>query len=241
MRPVLLVSDLHLSPKRPEIAEVFFQFLRTEAREAAALYILGDLFEYWIGDDSLVDPFNRRVADAIAATVAAGTPVYIMHGNRDFLIGRRLAAHTGMTLLPDPTLAELAGVPTLLMHGDTLCTDDHEYQRLRAKVRRPLWQWLILAHPLRIREWRAQRARRRSEARIRERPAEVLDVNTGAVEAAFRAHGYPRMIHGHTHRPARHQHDVDGHHCERWVLADWYQRGSYLRCDAGGVESVPLG
>lgn len=241
MRPDLLVSDLHLSPTRPDIAEVFFRFLEAEAREAAALYILGDLFEYWIGDDSLVEPFNRRVADAIAATVAAGTPVYLMHGNRDFLIGKRLAAHTGMTLLPDPTLAEIGGVSTLLMHGDTLCTDDHEYQRLRAKVRSPLWQRLVLALPRGVREWRAQRGRLRSERRKRARPAEIMDVNTGAVEEAFRAHGYPRMIHGHTHRPARHLHAVDGHQCERWVLADWYRHGSYLRCDAGGARSVSLG
>jgi len=241
MRPDLLVSDLHLSPTRPAMAEVFFGFLATEAREAAALYILGDLFEYWIGDDSLVEPFNRRVADALAATVAAGTPVYLMHGNRDFLIGKRLAAYTGMTLLPDPTLAEVGGVPTLLMHGDTLCTDDHEYQRLRAKVRSPLWQRLVLALPRSVREWRAQRGRLRSERRKRARPAEIMDVNAGAVEEAFRAHGYPRMIHGHTHRPARHLHEVDGHRCERWVLADWYQHGSYLRCDAAGAKSVSLG
>jgi len=240
MRSILLVSDLHLSATRPEIADSFFRFLKSEALEASALYILGDLFEYWIGDDSLVDPFNKKIADAIAATVAAGTPVYIMHGNRDFLIGRRLAAHTGMTLLPDPTLTELAGVPTLLLHGDTLCTDDHEYQRLRAKMRSPAWQRITLAMPRAIREWRAQRARRLSEARKREKPAQIMDVNTGAVEAAYRAYGYPRMIHGHTHRPAHHFHDVDGHRCERWVLADWYQRGSYLRCNADGLESVPL-
>lgn len=240
MRPVLLVSDLHLSPARPAIAEVFFRFLANEARDAAALYILGDLFEYWLGDDSVADPFNRRVADAIAATVAAGTPVYIMHGNRDFLIGKRLAAYTGMTLLPDPTLTELAGVPTLLMHGDTLCTDDHEYQRVRARLRHPLWIWTALAMPLAVREWRAQRGRRLSEKRKRERPVEIMDVNSGAIEAAFRAHGYARMIHGHTHRPAHHLHEVDGHRCERWVLADWYQQGSYLRCDAEGVRSVTL-
>jgi UDP-2,3-diacylglucosamine hydrolase len=241
MRPALLVSDLHLSPTRPAVAEAFFRFLSGEARQAAAVYILGDLFEYWIGDDSLVEPFNRRIADAIAATVAAGTPVYLMHGNRDFLIGKRLASYTGMTLLPDPTLTELAGTPTLLMHGDTLCTDDHEYQRLRAKVRHPLWQRIVLALPRGVRSWRAQHGRRQSEARKRERPAAVMDVNAGAVEAAFRTHGYPRMIHGHTHRPARHLHDVDGRRCERWVLADWYERGSYLRCGVDGVRSVPLG
>jgi len=241
MRPILLVSDLHLSPTRPEVANVFYRFLTTDAREAAALYILGDLFEYWIGDDSLVEPFNRQVADAIAATVAAGTTVYIMHGNRDFMIGKRLAAYTGMTLLPDPTLADIAGTPTLLMHGDTLCTDDLEYQRLRAKLRSRLWQWTALAMPRAVREWRAKRGRRLSEQRKQERPAAIMDVNAGAVEEAFRTHGYPRMIHGHTHRPAHHVHDVDGHKCERWVLADWYRRGSYLRCDAHGVESVPLG
>jgi len=240
MRPVLLVSDLHLSPERPGIAEVFFRFLANEVRDAAALYVLGDLFEYWLGDDSVVDPFNKRVADAIAATVAAGTPVYIMHGNRDFLIGKRLAARTGMTLLPDPTLADIAGVPTLLLHGDTLCTDDKEYQRVRARLRHPLWIWSALAMPLALREWRARRGRRLSEKRKQARPAEIMDVNVGAVETAFRAHGYPRMIHGHTHRPAHHVHDIDGRRCERWVLADWYQRGSYLRCDAEGVRSVAL-
>jgi UDP-2,3-diacylglucosamine hydrolase len=240
MRPVLLISDLHLSPARPEIAETFFRFMANEARKASAVYILGDLFEYWLGDDSVVDPFNKRVADAIAEAVAAGTPVYLMHGNRDFLIGKRLAAYTGMTLMPDPTLADLAGVRTLLLHGDTLCTDDHEYQRVRARLRHPLWKWTALAMPLAVREWRAQRGRRLSERRKQERPREIMDVNTGAVEDTLRAHGYPRMIHGHTHRPARHVHEVDGHRCERWVLADWYERGSYLRCDEQGVQSIPL-
>jgi len=240
MRPVLLVSDLHLSPERPEITERFFGFLAHEAGEAEALYILGDLFEYWIGDDALVDPFNRGVADSIARTVAAGTPVYLMHGNRDFLMGERLCGETGMTLLADPTLAELAGVRTLLMHGDTLCTDDVEYQRFRARVRNPAWQRLILALPLRFREWLARRARGKSKAHQETRPVEIMDVNADAVAEAFRAHGYPRLIHGHTHRPARHIHDVDGHRCERWVLADWYRRGSYLRCDAEGVRSITL-
>jgi UDP-2,3-diacylglucosamine hydrolase len=241
MRPVLLVSDLHLSPTRPAVVDEFFRFLRTKAREAAALYILGDLFEYWIGDDSLVEPFNRKVADAIAATVAAGTPVYIMHGNRDFLIGKRLAAHTGKKLLPDPTRVDLAGGSTLLLHGDTLCTDDHEYQRVRARLRSRLWIWPALAMPRAVRKWRAQRGRRLSEKRKQARPAAIMDVNIDAVEKTFRAFGYPRMIHGHTHRPAHHVHKVDGHQCDRWVLADWYQCGSYLRCDAHSVENVPLG
>jgi UDP-2,3-diacylglucosamine hydrolase len=240
MGPVLLVSDLHLSPDRPEITERFFAFLTHEARAAGALYILGDLFEYWIGDDALTDPFNRRVADAIAQTVAAGTPVFLMHGNRDFLMGERLCAATGMTLLADPTLADLVGVRTLLMHGDTLCTDDIEYQRFRARIRNPFWQWFILRLPLRFREWLARRARGKSKAHKETRSVDIMDVNAGAVAEAFRAHGYPRLIHGHTHRPARHVHDVDGHRCERWVLADWYRRGSYLRCDAAGVSSVSL-
>ena len=240
MKPTLFVSDLHLSPARPQIAELFYRFLENEAREAAALYILGDLFDMWVGDDD-PHPLNNSVMDALTRLSRSGVRLFVMHGNRDFLFGSRGAERVGAQILPDPTLLDLNGTPTLLMHGDTLCTDDFEYQQQRARYRRP---WVLrgfLALPRALRVEIAQHFRRKSERTKRVTAPRIMDVNTGAVEAALRAHGYPRLIHGHTHRPARHLHLVDARRCERWVLADWYERGSYLRCDPQGLASVMLG
>jgi UDP-2,3-diacylglucosamine hydrolase len=163
-----------------------------------------------------------------------------MHGNRDFLFSSAAADRAGVTLIPDPVERELFGVKTLLMHGDTLCTDDVRYQRYRSWVRRPALVHAFLALPRRVREAIGGGLKRVSAAEKRVKSREIMDVNERAVEAALRAHGYPRLIHGHTHRPARHVHRVDGHACERWVLADWYERASYLRCDAAGCAAVPL-
>ena len=232
----LFISDLHLCPTRPRITELFERFLRDTAPQAEALYILGDLFEYWAGDDDLGDPFNARITQALRQTSQRDVRLYVMHGNRDFLLGDLFMADCGAALLPDPTLIDLHGTPTLLMHGDTLCTDDHDYLAFRAMVREPHWQANFLAQPLTARKAQIEALRRRSETEKSLKAADIMDANQQAISTALRAHRYPRLIHGHTHRPARHEHHVDGMLCQRWVLPDWYETGGYLRCDAEGCE-----
>jgi len=219
--PTLLISDLHLSASRPATTRALLALLAGPARGAAALYILGDLFDYWIGDEDIEDPSIRPVVDALAAVTAAGTQVSFMHGNRDFLLGPRFAAASGIHLLADPLLLELDGVPTLLMHGDTLCVEDAAYNRFRATVRDPAWQRAFLDRPLSARREEAQRLRAISEHEKKGKSAEIMDVTPSEVFRVLRAFGYPRLVHGHTHRPARHLHPVDGRCCERWVLPDW--------------------
>ncbi len=205
-----------------------------------SLYILGDLFEYWAGDDDLGDSFNASVVTALAECSRSGPALYVMHGNRDFLLGDDFAKACNARLIEEPHLVELYGKPTLLMHGDTLCTDDRDYQRFRAQVRAQEWQRDFLSQPLTRRKGQIETLRRVSESEKERKAPEIMDVNNGAVEALFRKHDYPRLIHGHTHRPARHEHQVNGRICERWVLADWYLTGSYLRCDASGCAPVQL-
>jgi UDP-2,3-diacylglucosamine hydrolase len=237
---VFFISDLHLCDARPDINRVFFDFLRGPAREAESLYILGDLFEYWAGDDDLGDPFNRSVAAALTEFSRTGIPLKLMHGNRDFLLDGKFATTCGGSLLDDPHTLDLFGTRTVLMHGDTLCTDDVDYQKFRAQVRNPVWQKGFLALPLEARKKQIEAVRLTSESEKTRKAPEIMDVNQGAVEAALREHVYPRLIHGHTHRPARHVHRVDGRNCERWVLSDWYRSGSYLRCDENGCSPVQL-
>ena len=239
-KPVLFVSDLHLAAVRPQIYDTFLRFLRNEARQAAALYILGDLVEYWVGDEDAEEDFNRGVVAALAELSQSGVPVFLMHGNRDFLIGRKAAKKAGLQLLADPTLIELFGQRTLLMHGDTLCIDDLAYMKARARWRRPLILRGFLALPLALRRHIGAKLRATSERTKRDTASELMDVSDAEVERVLRANAYPRLIHGHTHRPARHEHSLDGYKCERWVLGDWYKRGSYLRCDAEGCRSVEL-
>jgi UDP-2,3-diacylglucosamine hydrolase len=236
----VFISDLHLAPERPRIVEQFFRFLSGPATGAQALYVLGDLFEYWVGDDDLDDPLNRSVAQGFAALVANGTAVHFMHGNRDLLVGGQFAERSRAHLLTDPTLIELYGKPTLLMHGDTLCTDDLEYQKFRAYAHNPQNQARFLAQPLSARHAELTALRQKSESAKQDKAAEIMDVNVGALERALRDAGYPRLIHGHTHRPGRHVHCVDGHECERWVLGDWYENGSYLRCSTERCAAVAL-
>ncbi len=243
MAHTLFISDLHLAVERPRINEQFFAFIRDTAPAAEALYILGDLFEYWIGDDDRDEPLNDAVARALAALGthgARGIRVYLMQGNRDVLIGADFVSRCGATLIADPTVVDLHGTRTLLMHGDTLCTDDFEYQAFRVYAHDAENQRKFLAQPLAARRDQMRGMRAKSEQTKKEKTEEIMDVSPATVEAALRVHGYPRLIHGHTHRPARHAHAVDGHACERWVLADWYARGSYLRCDTGGCESLTL-
>lgn len=233
----LFISDLHLCPTRPAINALFTRFVQDIAPQAEALYILGDFFEYWAGDDDLRDTFHLSITDSLAALAQHGTRVYIMHGNRDFLLSDAFMRAAQATLLPDPSSIDLYGTPTLLMHGDTLCTDDAAYQEFRDMVRQHEWQAAFLAQPLTQRKAQIEALRKQSTEAKATKSAEIMDVNPAAVEAILRAHNYPRIIHGHTHRPARHVHSVDGRPCERWVLADWYARGSYLRCDASGCTA----
>jgi UDP-2,3-diacylglucosamine hydrolase len=236
----LFISDLHLSPDTTGANDTLARFLRETAPEAESLYVLGDLFEYWIGDEGLDQPYAMQIARALRALVDRGVRVNFMHGNRDFLIGEHFAQTSGVHLLPDPTLVNLYGTPTLLMHGDTLCSDDLEYQKFRAMVRDPAWQQVFLGNPVEERIRMAREARGRSEQAKQVKATTIMDVTAATVEDAFRSHRCARLIHGHTHRPAHHQHKVDGRTCERWVLADWYEHGSYLLCDAGGCRSLPL-
>lgn len=236
----LFISDLHLCPTRPAINSLFKHFVQDIAPQAEALYILGDFFEYWAGDDDLADPFHSTITDALAGLAKRGTHIYIMHGNRDFLLRDDFMRAAHATLLPDPIRIDLYGTPTLLMHGDTLCTDDVAYQQFRSRVREAAWQDSFLSQPLSQRKAQIEDLRKQSEQAKSNKPAEIMDVNAEAVAAALRAQGYPRLIHGHTHRTAKHAHQLDGMLCERWVLPDWYETGGYLRCDSSGCELITI-
>ncbi len=234
------ISDLHLAPERPHSTETLLKFLGDTATQAEQLFILGDLFEYWIGDESLNEPVPAEVAAALRQLAATHTAVFFMHGNRDFLIGEKFAQAAGLRLLPDPHLVSLYGTPTLLMHGDTLCSDDIEYLEFRKMVRNPAWQAEFLAKPIAERIELARSVRAESEHAKQVKSMSIMDVSTATVESVLREHHYPRLIHGHTHRPATHHLLVDGHQCERIVLADWYGSGSYLHCDSEGCRAVTI-
>lgn len=236
----LFIADLHLCESRPAIVATFERFLAGPAREAHALYILGDLFEYWPGDDAAALPFYAGVAAQLRALSSSGVALFLTHGNRDFLIGAKLAAAIGATLLDDPFVMDLHGTRTCLMHGDTLCTDDVDYQRFRAKVRDIGWQREFLAAPLTARIETAEALRRQSIAAKGQKEETIMDVNAAAVAAVFRQSGCRRLIHGHTHRPATHRLDIDGIERERWVLNDWYREGGYLECKRDGCRQVWL-
>ena len=238
----LFLSDLHLSPLRPEITALFESFMAGPARAAERVLILGDLFDYWAGDDDLDDTFNRRIVATMRAC-AGSVPLFFIRGNRDFLVGSEFSAASGAALLDDPYVMDLYGVRTLIMHGDSLCTDDLEYQRFRNEVRAQVWIGNFLARPIAARKTYIESLRIRSESEKRVKAMAIMDVNPEAVKSAMRAHHCSRLIHGHTHRPAVHRFDLDGLPAERWVLADWYQDGSYLICKKGGLGSqrVPPG
>ena len=232
---VLFLADLHLDSARPGMLRRFESFCRRAARRGDPVYILGDLFEAWIGDDD-DDPLARSVTAMLAALTDAGTPTWFMAGNRDFLVGERFLAATGAGWLEDPTLVDLFGARTLLCHGDTLCTDDHAYQRFRAEVRTAAWQSAFLDRPLAERRRVAADLRANSREAMASKDGGSMDVNAEAVEAAVRAAGADRLIHGHTHRPGRHEHVVDGRPVERWVLADWYEAPGVLVADPDGLS-----
>ncbi len=236
---ILLISDLHLDAARPRITALFERFLREQARQATALYILGDLFEAWVGDDDDSE-LPARVAAALADLRATGVPLYFMAGNRDFLLGADYARRAGLTRLEDGVVHTLAGTPTLLLHGDTLCTDDEAYQAFRRQVRDPVWQRDFLARPLAARKDFAAQARAASRDHQQGAREALMDVNADAVAHALRTAGVSRMIHGHTHRPAIHELMLDGAPAQRIVLGDWYEQGSLLRVTREAVELSPL-
>lgn len=238
--PTLFISDLHLSPERPELVDAFHALVSTAARGAAALYVPGDIFDAWLGDDQLREPLAAGVARAFSGLSASGTPVYLQRGNRDFLLGERFARASGATLLEDAVVHDVQGTPTLIMHGDILCTDDVDYQRFRAYWQDPVHRRRLLALPYVFRRGIAAFFRARSKRATSMKPESIMDVNAGAVVEALRAHNVSRLIHGHTHRPARHALTVDGRACERYVLADWYQTASYLRVEQSGVTACTL-
>ena len=229
----LLISDLHLDPREPAVVGQFLDFLASDARRADALYILGDLFEVWIGDDD-PDPVARKVIAALRGLTDAGVPCRIMHGNRDFLLGRRFCTETGATLVPDGTVVELHGERVLLMHGDLLCTDDASYQRLRRIVRNPVVQWVFRHLPLRQRRELADRMRAGSRMHTGSAAPEIMDVNATAVAEALRRAAVRTLVHGHTHRPAVHALEVDGAASRRIVLGDWHREGSVLEWSGNG-------
>ena len=231
----LFISDLHLEADRPEIGEQFLDFLDEEAADAEALYILGDFFEYWVGDDD-PDDYYASIKRSLRAFTDSGVPVYFMHGNRDFMIGEEFAAETGVTILPDPYQLELYGKSVLLSHGDALCTDDVEYQQVRAMTRNREWQAMMLEKPLEERIAIAKHARAQSAERNKTLSESIMDVNPDAVKKAISEHGVEILLHGHTHRPGIHGVEVDDRFAKRVVLGDWYDQGSVVRWDEDGVE-----
>ena len=235
----LFISDLHLEADRPEIGKQFVEFLEGEATTAESLYILGDLFESWVGDDD-PNPHYAEMKQAIRRLADRGVPVYFMHGNRDFLIGERFAEQTGIMLLPDPCPVELYGQQVLLSHGDAYCTDDIEYQKTRAVVRDPAWQAMMLEKPLEERLAIARAVRAESQARNAQLAEEIMDVNPQAIVDAIDASGVDILLHGHTHRPAVHDVSVKDRNARRIVLGDWYEQGSVVRWDASGFELSAL-
>ena len=236
---VLFISDLHIDASRPAITEQFLTFLDAEARHAEALYILGDLFESWIGDDA-ADAAQAAAMAGLYSLTAHGVPCFVMHGNRDFLLAGRFCRMSGVRLLPDPLIVTLYGEPVLVMHGDALCTDDRAYQQLRATVRDADWQRQFLALSAASRSALADAARVGSQAHTAALEYAIADVNADSVAMALRRAGTDTLLHGHTHRPAVHSLEVDGRPCRRIVLGDWYDQGSLLRWDQTGPELVSL-
>jgi UDP-2,3-diacylglucosamine hydrolase len=235
----LFISDLHIDDSRPAITEQFLSFLAAEARDAEALYILGDLFESWVGDDA-ADAAQAAAIGGLHSLTSQGVPCFVMHGNRDFLLAAQFCRMSGAELLPDPLIVTLYGEPVLVTHGDALCTDDRAYQRLRATVRDADWQRQFLALSIASRRALAGAARVGSQAHTAAVEYAITDVNADSVAMALRGAGTATLLHGHTHRPAIHPLQVDGRPCTRIVLGDWYDQGSLLRWDRNGPELVSL-
>ncbi len=230
----LFISDLHLSASRPDITRAFEGFLQARARGAASLYILGDFFDVWIGDDD-DEPLGIQTAQQLRRLHEEGTRIYLMHGNRDFLLGEDFARRAGAELIPEGTVIDLYGCPTLLLHGDSLCTDDQAYQAFRQQVRNPQWQEQILSQPLSVRRALAESMRAESRHMNSLKAEDIMDVSPDQVIRVMQAAGVTRLIHGHTHRPARHPVNLAGQAGERIVLGDWHSHGWCLVADKAGL------
>lgn len=228
----LFISDLHLEESRPDITEAFLGFLDGTASGVDQLYILGDFFEAWIGDDERT-PLQEQIAAALRKLRDSGTDIFLMHGNRDFLIGEDFCERAGATLLDDPTVIDLHGIPTLLMHGDSLCTADVEYQKFRANMRNPQWQQMILQRPLKDRQQMARQLREISMAKNQGKEEFIMDVTPEEVVKDMEKHGVQRLIHGHTHRPAVHELTANGSPAKRIVLGDWDKNVWWLEAEPG--------
>ncbi len=239
---ILLISDLHLEEQRPDITRAFLFFLQDRAAHADALYILGDFFETWIGDDAMT-PFQRTIAEALRQLSDGGTRIFLMHGNRDFMIGKDFCREAGCTLLADPSLVDIQGEHVLLMHGDSLCTRDIAYMRLRRWLRNPLVLFVLRNLPLATRHKLGRKLRKESRMQTRQKAADIVDVTPEEVLRLMSEYGVQRLIHGHTHRPARHSLQVDGQPAERIVLGDWDAQGWALQIDEQGyrLDAFPLG
>ncbi|KJS29731.1 MAG: UDP-2,3-diacylglucosamine hydrolase [Pseudomonas sp. BRH_c35] len=235
----MLISDLHLEEERPDITRAFLHFLATRACQAEALYILGDFFEVWIGDDAMT-PFQQSIADALRALSERGTRIYLMHGNRDFMLGKGFCRAAGCTLLGDPSVVELGGERVLLMHGDSLCTRDEGYMRLRRLLRNPLSLFILRHLPLSTRRKLARKLRNESRTQTRMKASDIIDVTPELIPRVLAEHGVRTLIHGHTHRPATHELEVDGRPARRIVLGDWDQQGWALQVDESGFQQAPF-
>ncbi len=233
----LFISDLHLEPQKPVLAQAFLKFIAERTEQIDALYILGDFFEAWIGDD-FENPFTDTLIDALKSVSGRGVSLFFMHGNRDFLIGERFAEQTGCTILPDPTVIDLYGTPTLLMHGDTLCTDDIAYQQFRKMVRDPHWQKELLSKSINERLAIAQNLRDVSKEETGEKTADIMDVNQTEVIEVMQQFQVQHLIHGHTHRPGKHQLVANGISAQRTVLGDWGSHGWYFSASEAQSELV---
>ena len=236
---ILLISDLHLEEQRPDITRAFLHFLQTRARQAEALYILGDFFEVWVGDDGM-SPFQHDIARALRELSDTGTCIFLMHGNRDFLIGRAFCREAGCTLLKDPSIVHFNGEPVLLMHGDSLCTLDVGYMKLRRLLRNPLSLFILRNLPLTTRRKLARKLRSESRAQTRMKAREIIDVTPEEVPRIMGEHGVRTLIHGHTHRPAEHALEVNGQSARRIVLGDWDSQGWALQIDEQGLHQAPF-
>lgn len=231
----LFISDLHLSGERKNITQLFLNFLQQRASKADALYILGDLFEVWPGDD-MIQPDYMECITTMRQLADNGLPLFIMQGNRDFLMAEKFAEVSGTTLIEDPAVIDLYGTQTLLMHGDTLCTDDIDYQKFRAMVRDPQWIKDFLAKPNEERLAMTSKYRKISKTETARKTMEIMDVNQKTVEDVMQEHNINQLIHGHTHRPAIHNFSVNNKEMKRIVLGDWFQQGSVLTCDESGCQ-----
>lgn len=236
---ILLISDLHLEEERPDITRAFLHFLATRATQAEALYILGDFFEVWIGDDAMT-PFQESIAGALRALSERGVRIYLMHGNRDFMLGQSFCHKAGCKLLADPSVVQLCGEPVLLMHGDSLCTRDEGYMRLRRLLRNPLSMFVLRNLPLATRRKLARKLRNESRTQTRMKASDIIDVTPELIPGVLAEHRVRTLIHGHTHRPATHDLEVNGQPAKRIVLGDWDRQGWALQVDENGYHQAPF-